>query len=460
MLTEGWDVKNVFQIVPHEQRAFNSKLLISQVLGRGLRIPDGLKQPIYVKINNHEKWTSQIENLYKEILEIENRISWKYDERRSQYLFPLYNITYESYQETIETKEKPAKDPDIVKLMPQEKKRQTYSKYSVTGTFTFDIERKDIVPIEQAAREVKLFLKSKDERISGKWPLKKIQKFIETSLKDAGQETTYISFENLAKIKQAFGPMFRETGKPVPRMKLRPDTLYELHIDAMPEQSFNESAIKNDGYLFYSEHTITSLTAEHQKILKEHLDKKQNYEQYKKMLEDLGQSTNDIEYLNKNLFEINEQGFKTPLNMVHVSYNPEYRFTTSLFQNGDLIDSFIKSPDKGFYNFPYSYKPSELGSTHVKRENCNPDFFLKKKNKNHILVVEMKDDRDIEQENKAKYRDGKEHFEALNIKLQENNLDWEYFFYFLSPEDISSFFQAIRENRYQTWNSRLMQELS
>ena len=39
MLTEGWDVHNVFQIVPHEERAFNSKLLIAQVLGRGLRVP-------------------------------------------------------------------------------------------------------------------------------------------------------------------------------------------------------------------------------------------------------------------------------------------------------------------------------------------------------------------------------------------------------------------------------------
>ncbi|MBI3741133.1 MAG: DEAD/DEAH box helicase family protein, partial [Chloroflexi bacterium] len=35
MLNEGWDVKSVFQIVPHEERAFNSKLLIAQVLGRG-----------------------------------------------------------------------------------------------------------------------------------------------------------------------------------------------------------------------------------------------------------------------------------------------------------------------------------------------------------------------------------------------------------------------------------------
>ena len=33
MLNEGWDVKRVFQIVPDEERAFNSKLLIAQVLG-------------------------------------------------------------------------------------------------------------------------------------------------------------------------------------------------------------------------------------------------------------------------------------------------------------------------------------------------------------------------------------------------------------------------------------------
>jgi type III restriction enzyme len=56
MLTEGWDVKNVFQIVPHDSRAFNSKLLISQVLGRGLRIPkvyagrDDIKVKIYKKV--------------------------------------------------------------------------------------------------------------------------------------------------------------------------------------------------------------------------------------------------------------------------------------------------------------------------------------------------------------------------------------------------------------------------
>lgn len=47
MLTEGWDVKNVFQIVPWEDRAFNSKLLISQVLGRGSEFQSN------IKVRNH-----------------------------------------------------------------------------------------------------------------------------------------------------------------------------------------------------------------------------------------------------------------------------------------------------------------------------------------------------------------------------------------------------------------------
>ena len=41
MFSEGWDVKNVFQIYPHEKRAFNSKLLIAQVLGRVIPVQDG-----------------------------------------------------------------------------------------------------------------------------------------------------------------------------------------------------------------------------------------------------------------------------------------------------------------------------------------------------------------------------------------------------------------------------------
>jgi len=97
MLTEGWDVKNVFQIVPWEDRAFNSKLLIAQVLGRGLRIPPAYKspQPI-VKVFNHDAWSRNIRGLVDEILEIEMRLisSPLADGERTKYHFDVFNIDY------------------------------------------------------------------------------------------------------------------------------------------------------------------------------------------------------------------------------------------------------------------------------------------------------------------------------------------------------------------------------
>lgn len=459
MLTEGWDVKNVFQIVPHEQRAFNSKLLISQVLGRGLRIPNGLEQPIYVKINNHEKWTEQIENLYREVLEIENRITWKYDPNRKQYCFPLYNLQYESVQQTTEIKTKPANAPETAKLSPQSKTLHTNSIYSATGTMQFTVEKQDNISIDRAVREIKLFLKNKDEQISDKWSKVKIKNFIVQNLNLARQETTYISSENLSKIKQAFGPMFRDTGKPTPRLSMKPDALCEVKIERLPEQSFNENSIKNNGYVFCDSKSIESLHTEEKEIFSSHLGKRADFEQLEKALITLGKGTDEIEYLKKNLFPIDDSEFKTPLNLVYVSYTPEYQFTRSLFVNHDLVDSFVKSPDKCFYTFPYSYKPTEEGKTHVRQENFNPDFFIKIKGGNEILVIEMKADDDTNQKNKAKLRDGQEHFNNLNEKLAGQKIDWHYHFYFLSPEDISEFFTAVKNGRFE-WKSSLMLELS
>jgi type III restriction enzyme len=459
MLTEGWDVKNVFQIVPHEQRAFNSKLLISQVLGRGLRIPNELSGSVFVKINNHDKWTSNIINLYNEVLEIENRLSWGYDENKSNLLFPLYNMNYASIQDTIESKEKPAKEPEKVKFSPQSKEWEETSIYSETGSFQFTVEMKDIVPIEQAAREIKLFLKEKDQSISNKWPINKIKDFIIKNLNANGYDSTFISKENLSKAKQAFGPMVREIGKDTPRMKMKPDTIVKILVEEMRSQFFNESSLKRNGYLFYSNHSSDCLPNEQKAIFSEFIELKNDYDKTKKIIEKFGGSESEIKYLQDNFIEIPKNRFKTPLNFLYVSFEPERKFTKSLFNNIDLFESVFKSPDKGFYCFPYSYKPDKKAVTHVKRENFNPDFFLKILSKNEILVVEMKADGDNNQKNKAKYRDGKKHFNSLNAKLKENNIDWLYYFYFLSPEDITEFFQAVKDNRYASWNSSLMQSL-
>ncbi|NCB13484.1 MAG: restriction endonuclease subunit R, partial [Erysipelotrichia bacterium] len=101
MLTEGWDVKNVFQIVPWEDKAFNSKLLIAQVLGRGLRIPELYQTPQpKVIVFNHDSWSKNIKGLVDEVLEIETKLSSQVlkDGERSKYNFEVYNIDYTKEQ--------------------------------------------------------------------------------------------------------------------------------------------------------------------------------------------------------------------------------------------------------------------------------------------------------------------------------------------------------------------------
>jgi type III restriction enzyme len=96
MLTEGWDVHNVFQIVPHEQRAFNSKLLIAQVLGRGLRVPPGLSRPV-VSVFNHSKWSGAVADLVSEVLDQERRL-YTYpvtEGEHAGYHFDVHNLSYE-----------------------------------------------------------------------------------------------------------------------------------------------------------------------------------------------------------------------------------------------------------------------------------------------------------------------------------------------------------------------------
>ncbi len=100
MLTEGWDVKNVFQIIPHEKRAFASKLLIAQVLGRGLRVPPGTSNP-QVWVFNHVAWAGEIKGLVDEVLEQERRLHCYPVEAppRDTFHFEVDQLTYETETE-------------------------------------------------------------------------------------------------------------------------------------------------------------------------------------------------------------------------------------------------------------------------------------------------------------------------------------------------------------------------
>ena len=86
---------------------------------------------------------------------------------------------------------------------------------------------------------------------------------------------------------------------------------------------------------------------------------------------------------------------------------------------------------------------------------------MKVKGTNDILVIETKKKDDDSNKNRAKYRDGKIHFENLNKKLEEQKYKERYYFKFLSDDgsDIADFFKSIKDGKYKIWKSTLMNQL-
>jgi type III restriction enzyme len=95
----------------------------------------------------------------------------------------------------------------------------------------------------------------------------------------------------------------------------------------------------------------------------------------------------------------------------------------------------------GFYSVEYSWRKGE----HPTQGAFNPDFFLKIGE--NIIVVEVKSNGDDSEENKAKYRWAKRHFEDLNAELKKNKVKQRYFLHFLSPDSYSEFVEYFCDNR-------------
>lgn len=450
MLSEGWDVKNVFQIVPHESRAFNSKLLIAQVLGRGLRIPAGMDQPL-VTVNNHERWSPAIGDLLKEVLEVENTLSWGYDPRRSQYVFPLHNLNYKRVQTTVEKKREKAKAP-VVHFLPQSRKTTEYSTFSESGRLAAEIEHHDLFEIEDAIKIMRLNFRDKDPTIAAAWPKKRLREFIVTALRAGGYDETFLSKENLLLLQQSFGTMFRQVGKESPRLSQEAQDVFPVDLTAINRQPFSESMLREHGGVWSAKDDDAPFSGQ-----EVHL-----WEQYKRWkrqaeIDESGMADNARE-ISKRIHQVDLSKFKSPWNVHYASHGPERSFSDLLFENAELFDSFVKMPNVGGYSFPYSFKPAKAAKTHTANENFNPDFFIKIKGQQDILVVEIKDEGDDSNRNRAKCRDGLAHFETLNKRLEAAGEAWRYHFYFLSPEDYTDFFGQIRAKNY-AWRSGLMQTL-
>ena len=441
MLTEGWDVKNVFQIVPHEQRAFNSKLLIAQVLGRGLRIPETLAgtQP-EVTIFNHQRWAKAIRGLVDEVMELDVRLAAYPVPERKTYGFSVDQLLYKAVEraETVTERRGPVSMPKSIALAPQAKRARRRTEYRpIVGEGSREIETDITYPVRHlsdVADRVRNKLKAIDleqgTTYARKAPIKKVEEMIRRSLAAAGAKDDYVSEENEQTILQSFGPLVRRATRQRPRLTVEVDKVVTLDTSDLPSRSISIGALRKDAGLYYDESSLS-------------MGRDQDRERLAEIDEGHSYGSAAVQVIP------NPYNFKTPTNIVLTSHRPERLFVKELMrtQNAKVLDAWVKSPDSGFYGIEFTYRKGE----HQKQASFNPDFFISIKKGKEVLIVETKMDGDDTPENRGKLKYAEQHV-ALLRKEQKAR---KYFFYFLSPKDYDLFFQAIRDGKHASFQSEL-----
>jgi type III restriction enzyme len=448
MLTEGWDVNNIFQIVPWEDRAFNSKLLIAQVLGRGLRIPPEYQSPQpKVRVFNHDAWSRNIKGFVDEILEIEMKLTSSIlkSGERAKYNFTLYNINYDKDPQEKEAK----KDTEVfdytkgyIELIAQVEEDPKATEYtSLSGEIYYkntliefntyivdEIVNKIYEEFKTREWEGRILRLPEGEYTKNDLPPKEvIRKIIRASMDRREIKGNRLVEMNKQKILQAFGTLLRKKGKTVVNVrKVRePELVSSINMD---KETVAAGNLRHGATVFHADNYENELIG----WVKDILQEIKNDESLPKSAEK----------------EINQYLLKTPLDIIFTRAEPERKFVECLCrkENAERIDSWVKSRDQGFYSIEYSWRKGEHPQ---KNQQFNPDFFIKIQHDrvDYIIIVEIKADNDDSDENKAKLRWSKQHFSDLNNELEKTGIKQKYIFHFLSPNSYSEFFEYLRDRR-------------
>jgi type III restriction enzyme len=448
MLSEGWDVKNVFQIYPHEKRAFNSKLLIAQVLGRGLRRPEGLKAEPRVFVFNHDKWGGEVEDLVAEVLDQETTIAQRPTDKRPVKHFDLHLLDFTEIPTGIEAKEveKP-KEIQKLTLRPQGDAEESVEWASVTDSAkrltTVTLVKSTYYPLGTVVAEVRQRMKSHDQVTGGdlmkQYPKSRIERLIRDALKRLSITDTKISQENRQLILSAFGSLRQKTTRAGAIVNLEPTALKVKTTAEMGPIRTSISAVTSTTMIAYDDRSAALGTPDDKAALK-------------KILEiDVPTFVRPIE----NSFDL-----KSPVNLVVASYKPERDFVNQLLLsvNRKVIRAWVKVPDVGFYPIEYGYQPG--GNGRSKRGEFNPDFFILMEGADEVVVVETKMDDDVSDQNIGKLAAANAHFQKLNELLADEGSERRYGFHFLSPVDYDKFFAVLRKGEHAKFTSTLQAQLT
>jgi len=454
MLTEGWDVKNVFQIVPWEDRAFNSKLLIAQVLGRGLRVPEGSTVQPKVRVFNHASWSKSIQTLVDEVLELELELVSKIITcgNRSSYNFDIHNLNYSQEERAVDKNGDVRQEVfDLTKGIlliaqtPEDKKvteyediyRNTYEKTTMVARQMIRVDEvvnRIIESFKGRALEAKLIFAENEFEKENLPSIEVIRTYIRDSMEAYGIRGDLLTNENANKIYGKFTGLLRR--KPAtPVFSRKGDVIEELNTQNMRSCSRSFS-------MLVKETTTIFLSNDYKQELTE--DDLQTYLSVKE------------EMKNKQIKEVNSCCMKTPASIVFTQFEPEKRFVELLVSDevAPKIDAWVKSRDIGFYGIDYQMNK---GSAF---QSFNPDFFILVGD--NVAVVETKSDSDDSDMNCAKYKAANRHFELLNKALESNGSERRYFLYFLSPTDYAAFADYLSDGRLfsSKFNGVLMDQIN
>jgi len=503
-LSEGWDVDNVFQIVPAEERVFNSKLLISQVLGRGLRLPRKVSlqevrnnYPV-VTITNHERFAKHITELLDEVTECELRLSSQVitdqNQKRFGHHFTLFNLKYFPAMRVVERN--PAEMEGAVTrrelvLTPSGERlnvRVTYLK----GTKRFKLS-KDFFTVDQVVLDVErrfrntVFESSRfdfgDGIVLDQVPGRaEIERIITSAMARAEIAGDRLSLENRQQIDLFFNQFLPKGKKKVVREHIEGE-IEGIGTMQIQQSSVRAGSLDHDTSVFISEDYENELNEQNLFILNEMGRGGKQLSLDETWLPTAGFNPEYIRQILafKNLYAVNPSLFRTPQDLVILHHQPEQQFVFRLIEESKCVNAWVKSPDRDFYSLDYEYWKG--GKDRVRR-SFNPDFFIRivvrdcllripsdapavdrlrqledQGIEELILVVETKSDDDQSEETRAKDQFARDHFKALNQRLRDANpadfpepfrasVHQQYIFYLLRPADYPQWFGHLRTGAF------------
>lgn len=466
MLSEGWDCKNVFLIVPHQERAFNSKLLISQVVGRGLRrVPNLDDKYQEVIVLNHKKWGDEnINLLVNDVVDTTNRFEVK-PTKEFNFDIDYLEEKFEDFNEDFDKAQQKRETQKAVKISMKDTLNKATANFKeqgkdldvAFGTMTLRDKGEGYM---QANFEIEYYSKKYlvdwynqgvglDTDFTDKF--RNAEEFadcvLDCSTIKKSKIKDRISVYNFRRIEEEFSSIDWGISEKAKEEKKQ----YEIKQKNTKDFGVSNVGIKTflDDYekAFYCQE-ITDIEKW------DYLEDLVNYELKKYQRQGLIDDKEDLELFKgkakksilKRFYDIKKDKYKNPLNFILPDSDNEKEFIERLFNNNETIEAWIKSKSRGFYYIDCSKDEYKI--------EFNPDFIIKM-NDSVYLLVEIKDKTDITLKNKLKLEGLNNYLAELNKVLKGK----KYFGYIVSSDDYNNFFTEIVRNGNYTYEPEFHRKL-